>query len=178
MTDTTDTPRPGSGEPRPRRRRLRPALIAAAVAAVALFAGIEVLAHGGGRWHRAGLGGAPLDPAAVDAHLDRVLGHLAVEIGATDAQRQELAPIVKGAARDLLPVRERMRDARRRAVEILSQDSIDRSALEVLRAEQLALAEQASRRVTEALADAANVLTPAQRRELAERLARRYGPRG
>jgi hypothetical protein len=38
----------------------------------------------------------------------------------------QLAPIVKSAARDLLPVRARMREARRQAVELLSRETVDR----------------------------------------------------
>ena len=122
--------------------------------------------------------GAALDPATLDAHLDRALKHLYVEIDATDAQKQQLAPIVKGAARDLLPLRAKMHDARRQAVELLSQQTIDRAALETLRADQLKLAEMASQRFTQALADVADVLTPDQRKQLAERITRWQGRRG
>jgi protein CpxP len=107
-----------------------------------------------------------------------MLRHLYVEVDATDTQKQQLAPIVKGAVRDLLPMRERMRDARMQAVALLSQPTVDRAALEALRANQLQLAEQASRRVTQALADAADVLTPEQRKALADRIGRWHGGRG
>src|SRR2546425_5684485 len=112
--------------------------------------------------------GAPLDPATLDEHLDRMLKHLYVEIDATDAQKQQLAPIVKGAARELLPLRAKMHDARRQAVELLSGESIDRAALETLRADQLKLAEQASKRFVQALADVADALTPEQRKQRSE----------
>ncbi len=121
--------------------------------------------------------GASLDPATLDAHLDRALKHLYVEIDATDAQKQQLGPIVKAAAQDLLPVRARMHDARRQAVALLSQPHVDRDALEALRADQLKLAENASQRLTQALADVADVLTPEQRQQLAERINRRHGHR-
>ena len=99
-----------------------------------------------------------------------MLQHFYIEIAATEEQKQRLAPIVKQAAQDLLPLREKVRGARRKAAELLTQDSIDRAAIETLRSEQLLLAEQASRRFTQALADAADVLTPAQRRILAARM--------
>ena len=118
------------------------------------------------------------DKAALDEHLDRMLKHLYVEVDATDAQKQQLGPIVKTVARDLLPMRDRMRDARQQAVALLSQPSIDRAALEALRANQLHLAEQASRHFTQALADVADVLTPEQRKQLAERMGRWRGRRG
>jgi protein CpxP len=181
MSDTTQTPQPStSGEEKPRRRFFRRAAIATVIAGVATGIGVRAFAQGGGHcgWQRAGFMGAPLDPAKLDEHLDRILKHLYVEIDATDAQKQQLAPIVKGAARDLLPLRAKMHDARRQAVELLSQESIDRAALETLRADQLKLAEQASTRFTQALADVADVLTPEQRRQLAERIGRWHGPRG
>ena len=122
--------------------------------------------------------GAAIDPAMMDEHLDRMLKHLYVEIDATEAQKQQLAPIVKAAAHDLLPMRTQFQDARRQAIDLLSRERVDRAALEALRADQLRLAEQASVRFTQALADMADVLTPAQRKQLAERVGRWHGRRG
>ena len=177
MSDRTDTPQPTS-----RRRFLRPAAIVAVIVIAGLATGIGLKAlaygHGFGGWHRGGLMGGPIDPARLDEHLDRMLRHLYVEVDATDAQKQQLAPIVKAAVRDLLPMRERMRDARLQAVALLSQPSVDRAALEALRANQLQLADQASRRFTQALGDVADVLTPEQRKALADRIERRHGRRG
>jgi len=65
-----------------------------------------------------------------------------VEIDATDEQKQRLEPIVKQAVKDLLPVREKARAARKQAVELLAADRIDRGAIEALRADQIQLAEQ------------------------------------
>jgi Spy/CpxP family protein refolding chaperone len=98
-----------------------------------------------------------------------------VEIDATDAQRARLDPIVKQAAKDLLPMRERMRDARKQGLAVLTAASVDRNALESLRADQLQAADAASQRLVQALADVADVLTPEQRKNLAERLQRRRG---
>jgi Spy/CpxP family protein refolding chaperone len=181
MSDTTGTSQPPApSADNPRRRFFRRAAIATVIAALATGVGLKALAygHGGGGWHRGAFMGDHLDPAKLDAHLDRMLKHLYVEVDATDAQQQQLGPIVKAAARDLLPMRDRMRDARLQAVALLSQPTIDRPALEALRANQLQLAEQASKRLTQALADVADVLTPEQRKQLAERMGRWHGPRG
>ena len=176
--DTTETPRPAPEADKPRRRFVRRVAIATAIAGLATGVGIKAFAYSHGGWHRGGFMGAAIDPAMVDEHLDRMLKHLYVEIDATDAQKQQLAPIVKGAAQDLLPLRAKMHDARRQAVALLSQESIDRAAIETLRAGQLQLAEQASKRFAQALADAADVLTPDQRKQLAERIGRWHGHRG
>lgn len=187
MTDTTETPQPVPQPSVPpagssHRRFFRPAAIVTVIviAGLAIGIGLKALAygHGFGGWHRGGFMGGPIDPARLDEHLDRMLKHLYVEVDATDAQKQQLAPIVKAAVRDLLPMRDRMRDARMQAVALLSQPTVDRAALEALRANQLQLAEQASRRVTQALADAADVLTPEQRKALADRIVRWHGGRG
>jgi len=179
MSDTTQTSRPStSGGDNSRRRFFWRAATATVIAGLATGIGARAFAYGGGfcGWQRAGFMGA--DPATLDAHLDRALKHLYVEIDATDAQKQQIAPIVKGAAQDLLPLRAKMHDARRQAIELLSQQNIDRAALETLRTEQLKLAEQASQRLTQALADVADVLTPEQRQRLAERINRWHSRRG
>ena len=188
MTDSTTTPQPrtpqpSTSPPAPSRRRLfRWAAIATAVAALGAVVGLKAYAHGGayGGWHRGGFMHmhGPADPAQLDMHLDRMLKHLYVEIDATEAQKQALAPIVKAAARDLLAMRDKLHDARRQAVTLLAQPTVDRAALESLRASQLKLAEDASRRLTQALADIADVLTPEQRKAIAEHIAHRHGPLG
>jgi Spy/CpxP family protein refolding chaperone len=110
-------------------------------------------------------------------HLERMLKHLYVEIDATEAQKQKLGPIVQEAVRDLGPLREKSRDARRRGIELLSSPAVDRNALEAVRAEQMQAHDASSRRFTKALADAAEVLTPEQRKKVAARFARRHGGR-
>jgi Spy/CpxP family protein refolding chaperone len=180
MSDTTATPSSPAGDATPRRRFLRRTAIAGVIAAGVSALGLTAFTHAGAHgWHRGGfMGGASLDPAQLDERLDRMLKHFYVEIDATDAQKQRLAPLVQDAARELLPLRGRLHEARRQALELLARETVDRGALETLRAEQLALAEQASRRLVQAVADIADVLTPEQRRQLADRIARRRGHRG
>lgn len=109
----------------------------------------------------------PMDPAKFEQHLERRLKHLYVEIDATEEQKQRLEPIVKDAARELAPLRRNLHAARGEALKLLSQDRVDAGALETLRARQIQLADEASRRVTRALVDASEVLNPEQRRKLA-----------
>ena len=154
-----------------RRGFFKRAAIATLIGGIAAGIGFKAFAQGGGcGWHRCGYAAGPLDPAAVDEHIDRALKHLYVEIDATEEQKQRLAPIVKQAAKDLLPLRDKARATRKQAVDLLAADTIDRGAIEALRAEKLQLAEQASKRFAQALADVAEVLTPAQRKQLAERM--------
>jgi len=144
--------------------------LAAMLGAIAAGIGSKAFAQGHGRWH-----GGPMDPADLDRHVERMLKHLYVEIDATEEQKQRLEPIVKQAAKDLQPIRQNLHAARRQAIEILSQDKIDAAALENLRVQQIRLADDASRTLTRALVDAAEVLNPAQRKQLAAHVARHRG---
>jgi Spy/CpxP family protein refolding chaperone len=139
-------------------------LIGGAAAAVS-FSAFARRGHGG---HH-----GPMDPAQLEQHLERMLKHLYVEIDATEAQKQKLDPIVKDAAKELAPMRRSLHEARREAINLLAQDKVDASAIEALRARQMQLADQASRRFTKALVDAADVLNPEQRKKLAAHFARR-----
>jgi len=139
-----------------------------------LAAGIGFKAFGHSRRH----GYGPIDPADLEKRLDRMLKHFYVEIDATEEQKQKLEPIVKQAAKDLMPLREQLHAGRREAIELLSQDRVDPAALEALRGRKIQLADEASRRLTRAIAEAADVLTPAQRKGLATHFARRHGSWG
>lgn len=135
------------------------------IAAAAGLAGASFAAFGHGRRHG---GGAEM----TGERLDRMLKHLYVEIDATEAQQQKLDPIVKQAAKDLAPLRDKVREARREGVKLLSADNIDRGAIERFRVQQIGATDAASKRFTQALADVAEVLTPEQRRKLAARAGR------
>jgi periplasmic protein CpxP/Spy len=147
--------------------RTRRFTLTAMLGAIAAGIGAKAFAQ----HHRHG----PMDAADLDRHVERMLKHFYVEIDATDEQKQRLEPIVKQAAKDLQPIRQNLHAARRQAIEILSQDRIDTAALENLRQQQIKFADDASRTVTRALVDAAEVLNPAQRKQLAAHFARRRG---
>jgi Spy/CpxP family protein refolding chaperone len=104
-----------------------------------------------------------------------MIRHLAIEADATPEQQERLRGIARAAVRDLVPMREKAVAARQRARTLLTQATVDRTAIESYRAEQIALADAASRRLAQALADAAETLTPDQRRKLDDRLGRARG---
>lgn len=116
--------------------------------------------------------------AFVEARADRMIRHLSIEIDATAEQQDKLRAIVRGAVKDLLPVREKVLAARTTARELLTQQTIDRAAIEKLRVDQIAIHDAASKRLVQAVADAAEVLTPEQRRKLSTMLPPRGGPWG
>jgi protein CpxP len=163
---------PARGGLRRTRRWLFVTTIALAAALTGGLASRAVSQHSwhGRGWHGPSFGGLPLDPTRVEEGVDRAVRHLAIEIEANGEQEQKLRAIVKGAVKDLLPMRETALAARQRGHVLLTQPTIDRAAIEALRAEQLALADAASKRFAQALGDAAEVLTPEQRRRIDNRL--------
>jgi Spy/CpxP family protein refolding chaperone len=108
--------------------------------------------------------------AFIDSRADRMIRHLAVEIDATAEQQDKLRAIVRAAVKDLLPVREKMLAARATGRELLIQPTVDRAALEKLRADQIATHEAMSKQLVQAVTDAADVLSPEQRRKIADML--------
>lgn len=140
---------------------------------VALAAGLaggyvgKSFAHGGpGHWRD----GMPTDPAKMDQRVERMINRFASKVDASPEQKDKLAAIAKSAVKDLAPLRDKAQAAHKQAIGILAAANVDRPALERLRAEQIQLADTGSKRLTQALADAADVLTPAQRTKLAERM--------
>ncbi|WP_332852611.1 Spy/CpxP family protein refolding chaperone [Duganella sp. S19_KUP01_CR8] len=118
--------------------------------------------------------------AAIDAsaHMERMLKHLYVEVDATDAQKAKIEPLVKAAMADIKPLHEQLHQIHKQVVEQMSAATIDRSALETTRASGLALADQASKRIVQLLADVGDTLTPAQRQKLAEHLGQMHERHG
>jgi Spy/CpxP family protein refolding chaperone len=123
---------------------------------------------------------AAVDPAEAARRLDRGLDRAMGYLDATPEQRSKVRGIAQAAMRDLLPLREDMRAARGKLTDLLRAETIDRARLEQLRTEQAALFDTASRRMTQVMAETAEVLTPAQRQKLIQRLdeRRRWGWRG
>lgn len=171
--DTRATP-PRS--PRPRRRGWLAIAVVAFVAAVS--GGVATRAVSQQSWHGPGFMRGPIDPARIEDGADRGVRHLAIEIDATNEQQEKLRAIVKGAVKDLVPLREKVQSARERARVLLTQPTVDRAAIEALRVEQMALADAASKRFTQALSDLADVLTPEQRRRIDTRLTELRERRG
>ena len=131
---------------------------------LALAAGLCLPAFaeaGPGPGHAGGPGMMMLSPRALD------------RVDATPAQREQIRQILQAARKDLQPLREQGRSLREQGLALFTQPTIDAAAAEALRQQELTLHDQASRRMWQAMVDAGNVLTTAQRQRLATQLQQR-----
>jgi len=162
------------GEHRARRRvfwlGLVGASLAAAIAsAIALGAAGEARATRGffGRAHGPH-GDGPEALEAAREHAELAAQWLLRSVDASEQQQARVREIVGASLDALAPLAEQHHAHHEEFAELLAQETIDRGALERLRAQELGLAEQASRTLTASIADIAETLTPAQRAELLE----------
>lgn len=117
---------------------------------------------------------ATSSPADVAEHLARMSEHIYAEVGATAEQKSRLDPIFSQASSDLAAVHAQLSGGHDQAMQLLAQDTIDRAALENLRAEHIRVADDASKRLVQLIADVGDVLTPAQRKLLVDRIAQHH----
>jgi protein CpxP len=189
MSDNVNTTSPDSApasRPRSCRGRGRGAALIVVLVLAAGLTGAAITSafsrgpgfgpgFGPGHWHGGVMGGS-FDPAQAEDRADRMVRHMAIELDATDAQQDKLRAVVKAAVKDLIPLREKAQSARLKARELLTQPTIDRAEIEKFRTEQIALADTFTKRVSQAIGDTAEILTPDQRRKLSDRLPPMGGP--
>lgn len=181
MTDLTS--RPEAGRPaRPSRHPMRRLLLAAAFATSFAAGGLgrppaasamqDAMAQDGMDAHINGDMGA--DHGGLHAMVHAHLAHMLAAADATPEQKAKIHGILKSAFEQIAPLHQRLASTHRELHRILTAPTLDRAALEQLRAERLADVDQASRVLVQALADAADVLTPEQRARLAARMAEEH----
>lgn len=145
------------------------------------YAHMKLIASDGGGWHggrdhnRGGRRGhhggfSNLSETEIEARVERMVKHVAIEIDATAEQQEKITTLVTALAADLKPIREQMRTTREEITELLVADTIDRAALEDVRSAGIAEAERISKNLVKAAADVAEILSTEQREMLNERI--------
>ena len=150
-------------------RRVRHGIAAAALIALgAVIGAVSTLSSDVMAFGRHGHGGE-------SGHMLQRMQHKAswmlASVDASEEQEARVDAIIAELAQQLAPIREQKRDTRQAFMAELIRTDINRDKLEQLRQSSLALFDQASSIMTDAIVRAAQVLTPEQREEL---LAKRH----
>lgn len=111
-------------------------------------------------------------PAELADHLELGLDHLLDRVDATDAQREQASAIASRRAPALFAVLTEGRAVRAQLKQVLLAPQLDKAKLEQARSQLDALASKASSIGLDSVYELAAVLTPAQRKQVADRLAR------
>ncbi len=101
--------------------------------------------------------------AEIEQKVTRGVRHLGIELDATPEQEAAMIDIALGVVTEIRPLKERMHLTGQELKSLLTAPTVDRAALEALRASRLAEAERISKTLVDAVADLAEVLTPEQR---------------
>jgi periplasmic protein CpxP/Spy len=105
-------------------------------------------------------------------HLEDGLDHLLDKVDATDAQHAQADAIARRRAPELYAVISEGREVRKQLKQALLAEQVDLTRVETVRARLDALTKQASDNGLASLTEVAQLLTPAQRKQVSERLAR------
>jgi len=181
-----------------RRNRLTGLVVAAAVVAGGAF-GVHAIAQtktyqhmrtevgfGPGGWHRPDHKPlADMTDVEIQDRVTRMVRHLGIEIDATPEQEAKIIAVAVGTAKELRPLREQAKTTAMELQQLLTAPTVDRTALEDLRASRVAVVDRISKTLVGAVGDVAEVLTPEQRevvqemiRDARARHDRRPGPDG
>jgi periplasmic protein CpxP/Spy len=94
-------------------------------------------------------------------------------VNATADQRTQIKAIAERTVADMKAQREAAKATRQQLMALFTQATVDANAAEALRAQMLQHHDQSSRRVMQAMLEVSRVLTPEQRKQIAERMAQR-----
>ncbi|MFM8898518.1 MAG: Spy/CpxP family protein refolding chaperone [Burkholderiales bacterium] len=142
------------------------AVVVALASTVALSAWAQPPGGGGGM-HGGMWGGQP-------QRMERLLS----SINATDDQKARIQQIMQKAMGDMAGQREAGRALKDQARAIFTAPTVDANAAEQVRQQMLAQHDQGSRRMMAAMLEVSQVLTPAQRAQMAEQMQKHGQKRG
>ena len=99
--------------------------------------------------------------------------HMLDSVDATDAQRAQIKQIMQAARADLKGQMDAGRKLQDQTLALYAAPNIDAAAIENLRQQAQAQRETASKRMSQAMIEAAGILTPEQRAKFAEKMKKR-----
>jgi Spy/CpxP family protein refolding chaperone len=108
-------------------------------------------------------------PEEFRERFDKATQRALKKMDATEDQKARIKPIADDLGMALSGFREEHKDIRSRFVKALEAEKVDPGEVERIRADTLALADRATGKMTEAIVKVSDILTPEQRRKLADR---------
>ena len=128
---------------------------------LALVAGS--LAIGSGGYALARTGHANADPAKAQEYIGKRVERALKGTDATDEQKKKVTAIMQANFADLKPLRAKAKEGFAAMKEAMQAPTIDKAKVEQIRADQMKVADESSKRMTKALTDAGDVLNQSQR---------------
>ena len=146
--------------------RKRIGVVVAGLVGVALVALVGRALAGGGLQRLHGM--HHVKGAMVRGHIENHVEHALNAVDASEEQREQIGGLVDRTFEALHHLHGDHEQEHARIAALLTAETVDRDALESLRAEHLVKIEQASRLIVDAVAQAAEVLTAEQRQQLVD----------
>lgn len=107
-------------------------------------------------------------------HAEWIIDRVLDDVKASDEQKSKARAIVKATTGDLQALVAQHRDSHAALLDIVKAPALDRGQLETLRARTVSGMDESSKRLTTALGDLLELLTPEQRQQLATRFEDRF----
>ena len=138
-------------------------VIGGVAAVVVIGAGVAAFAAGDGPDHWRG----KFMRGFMEYRIDQAL----TDAGADTAQKDKIKALFKTTLAEVRPDRDERKEMRAEVIKILEAPTIDRVAIENLRAKHVAEIDAKSKVIAKAVGDAAEILTPEQRKKLVDEFA-------
>lgn len=141
----------------------------------ALLAGSIAVTAGGTAFAR---GGGDYDPARFQERIEKRVDKALSGTDATAEQKAKVREIVQAAFKDMKSFRDQRVENRKAMEAAMQAPTIDPAKIEQIRAAQMKIADDTSKRFTKAMIDAGNVLNAPQRQAFFKSWGERFGKRG
>ena len=153
------------------RSSFKPARLLGAAALVAIVGSVALSAWAQGAPEGHAMHGGPgMMAGPMQGHM---LGRMLDSVNATADQRAQIKQITDRAAAERKAQADSQRALHQQGMALFSQPVVDANAAEALRKQMLQQHDDASKRAMQTMLDISRVLTPEQRKQLADRMAQR-----
>ena len=146
---------------------------------MALLAGSLAATAGGVAYAKTD--GKAFDPAQFQQRIEKRVDRALTGTDATAEQKKKVADILGTSFKDMRPLHDQRVQNRKAMQDALQAPTIDPAKIEAIRAEQMKISDQSSKRFTKALTEAGNVLSAQQRQAFFKKWTERgehHGKRG